>query len=84
MIVVGGEALVDLVDVDGALRPAPGGGPFNTAIALARLGVPVGFLACLSTDRYGRTLERELHDAGVDLRYLLRVPAPTPLAVVHT
>ena len=84
MIVVGGEALVDLVDVDGALRPAPGGGPFNTAIALARLGVPVGFLACLSTDRYGRTLERELHEAGVDLRYLLRVPAPTPLAVVHT
>jgi fructokinase len=84
VIVVGGEALVDLVDEGAVLRPSPGGGPFNTAIALARLGVPVGFLGCLSTDRYGRRLERELDDAGVDLRYLLRVPAPTPLAVVHT
>ena len=40
VIVVGGEALVDLVDEHGVLSPVPGGGPFNTAIALGRLGDP--------------------------------------------
>ena len=52
MIVVGGEALVDLVDERGVLRPIPGGGPFNTAIALGRLGVPVAYLGTLSKSLY--------------------------------
>ncbi|MDX6468867.1 MAG: fructokinase, partial [Gaiellaceae bacterium] len=56
MIVVGGEALVDLVDEHGTRRPVPGGGPFNTAIALGRLGVPVGYLGTLSKDDYGGVL----------------------------
>jgi fructokinase len=83
MIVVGGEALVDLVDEQGAVRPVPGGGPFNTAIALGRLGVPVAYLGSLSRDEYGGLLATALTDAGVDMSLVRRSPAPTPLAEVH-
>jgi fructokinase len=83
VIVVGGEALVDLVEERGLLRPVPGGGPFNTAIALGRLGVPVGFLGTLSHDDYGSLLGRLLIEAGVDMSLVRWSDAPTPLAVVH-
>jgi fructokinase len=84
VIAVAGEALIDLVAGDGVLRPFPGGGPFNTAVALGRLGVPVGFLGRLSLDHFGRALEEQLAASGVDRRYVLHGTAPTPLAVVHT
>jgi fructokinase len=83
LIVVAGEALIDLIEQDGALRAFPGGGPFNTAVALGRLGMPVGFLGRLSQDRFGRLLEDRLAESGVDRRYVLRSGAPTALAVVH-
>ena len=83
MIVVGGEALVDLVEDHGLLRPVPGGGPFNTAIALGRLGVPVAYLGTLSLDDYGMQLSRLLIAEGVDTALVRRSDAPTPLAVVH-
>ena len=66
MIVVAGEALIDLVDDDGVPRPVPGGGPFNTAIALGRLGIPVAYLGTLSRDDHGSLLARGLIEAGVD------------------
>jgi fructokinase len=83
MIVVVGEALIDLIDEHGRLAPHPGGGPFNTAVALGHLGAPVGFLGRLSRDRFGELLAARLAQANVDDRYLLRGPAPTPLAMVH-
>ena len=83
MIVVGGEALVDLVDEHGLLSPVPGGGPFNTAIALGRLGIPVAFLGTLSHDEYGGLLSRLLLEAGVDMSLVRWSDAPTPVAVVH-
>ena len=83
MIVVGGEALVDLVDEHGLLSPVPGGGPFNTAIALGRLGIPVAFLGTLSHDEYGGLLSRLLLEAGVDMSLVRWSEAPTPVAVVH-
>lgn len=83
MIVVGGEALVDLVDDHGLLTPVPGGGPFNTAIALGRLGIPVAYLGTLSRDDYGSLLGQRLTDAGVDMSLVRWSEAPTPLAVVH-
>lgn len=83
MIVVGGEALVDLVDEQGELRPVPGGGPFNTAIALGRLGVPVAYLGTLSNDEYGSVLAGLLVEAGADMSLVRWSDAPTPLAVVH-
>ena len=43
MILVCGESLVDLVAEGDVLRPHLGGGPFNVAVALGLLDVPVGF-----------------------------------------
>jgi fructokinase len=83
VIVVGGEALVDLVEAHGPLGPVPGGGPFNTAIALGRLGIPVAFLGTLSNDEYGALLARRLLEAGADMSLVRWSDAPTPLAVVH-
>jgi fructokinase len=83
VVVAAGEALVDLIEEDGLLRPFPGGGPFNTAVALGRLDVPVGFLGPISADRFGRLLEETLAGSGVDLRYVVRTDASTALAVVH-
>jgi fructokinase len=83
VIVVGGEALVDLVDDDGSRRPMPGGGPFNTAIALGRLDVSVGFLGSISRDAYGEMLAERLVDSGVDTSLVKRSDAPTARAFVH-
>src|SRR6266545_6107976 len=88
MIVVGGEALVDLVPesstVDGELGPLlplPGGGPYNVAITVGRLGGPVRFLSRLSTDGFGDALLRRLHLSGVDTSMVQRGAEPTTLAV---
>jgi fructokinase len=83
VIVTGGDALVDLVDDGGALRPFAGGGPFTTAIAFGRLDVPVGFLGPISRDHYGKMLSQQLVAAGVDTSLLHWSDAPTPRAVVH-
>ncbi|PRW63711.1 carbohydrate kinase family protein [Actinopolyspora mortivallis] len=89
MIIVGGEALVDLVPgqppAEGGLpplHPRLGGGPYNTAIALGRLGAPAGMFTRLSTDRFGRELLARLHAAGVDSTMVQIGPEPTTLAVV--
>ena len=55
MITVAGEALIDLiVDPAGHVDPRLGGGPFNAARAVARLGLSVAFLGRLSGDRFGQ------------------------------
>lgn len=84
MIVVGGEALIDIVPAgDGTRRPVPGGGPFNTARALARLGAPTSFLGRLSTDDYGVLLARDLEADGADLSLVSYGHEPTTLAVAE-
>jgi len=82
MITVAGEALIDLiVDADGRLDPRLGGGPFNVARAVARLGQPAAFLGRLSQDRFGRLQRADLDRHGV-LLPLEPADAPTTLAVV--
>ncbi|MFB9904522.1 carbohydrate kinase family protein [Allokutzneria oryzae] len=91
MIVVGGEALVDLVPspsgestVEGlpALLPRLGGGPYNVAVALGRLGSRVSFLSRVSTDFFGDALVGRLSESKVDTSLLARGAEPTTLAVV--
>src|SRR5437762_9511253 len=67
-------------DRDGTQRAAPGGGPFNTARALARLGVPAAFLGRLSTDRFGRELSDLLVADGASLELASVGPEPTTIA----
>lgn len=97
MIVVAGEALIDLVPSgtrtrreagDGhagsglpALLPRLGGGPYNTALALGRLGCRTAFCSRLSTDRFGEALLATLRSAGVDTHLVQRGPEPSTLAV---
>jgi fructokinase len=84
VIVVAGEALIDLVpDADGALRAHPGGGPFNTARTAARLGRWTSFLGRLSTDAFGRRLERMLAADGVALDAVVHTDDPTTLALAE-
>ncbi len=84
MIVVCGEALIDIVPAgDGSRRPVLGGGPFNTARALARLGAPTAFLGRLSTDGFGVMLARELAADGADLSLVSYGPESTTLAVAE-
>lgn len=80
-----GEGLVDLVPVaPGSLQdltPALGGGPFNVAIAAARLGGEVSFQSRLSTDGFGNSLVERLEQEGVDTSMVQRGQEPTTLAV---
>ncbi|MGW2339251.1 carbohydrate kinase family protein [Streptomyces sp. NPDC001661] len=87
MIVVAGEALIDLVPQDGTgdalapLLPARGGGPYNTAVALGRLGADVAFCSRVSTDAFGASLVDRLEKEGVAVGLVQRGPEPTTLAV---
>ena len=85
MILVSGEALIDLIpdpDREAAYHAVLGGSPFNVAIGLGRLGAPVGFVSRLSTDGNGDNLAAALTGAGVDLSLAARDPRPTVLAFV--
>ncbi|MFI8234279.1 carbohydrate kinase [Streptomyces sp. NPDC085900] len=85
MIVVAGEALIDLVPQGtgalAGLKPALGGGPYNTAVALGRLGSPTAFCSRTSLDAFGEALLDGLREAGVDVSAVQRGPEPTTLAV---
>ena len=84
MIVVCGEALIDVIhNGDGTQRTVPGGGPFNTARALARLGVPTAFLGHLSNDAFGRELADLLVSDGASLELSSVGSEPTTIAVAE-
>ncbi|MEU9973089.1 carbohydrate kinase [Streptomyces sp. NPDC051014] len=84
MIVVAGEALIDLVPQGAGalapLQPALGGGPYNTAVALGRLGSPTAFCSRASHDAFGEALLDGLRGAGVDVSLVERGTEPTTLA----
>lgn len=88
MIVCCGEALVDMVPFrDGsgqeAFKPCPGGSPYNTAIAVGRLGVPCAFLGKLSSDFFGGKLVSRLRENGVSDALVSRCARPSTLAFVE-
>jgi fructokinase len=64
-----------------ALRALPGGGPANTAVALARLGTPTRFLGRFSNDVFGTLFRDRLSASGVDLTGSVSAPEPSTLAV---
>ena len=78
-----GEVLIDLIPgVDGNRVAHVGGGPANTAKALARLGLDTYFIDGISTDEYGVAARRELLDDEVKLDLALTSEKPTCLATV--
>ncbi|HET9973450.1 MAG TPA: carbohydrate kinase [Streptosporangiaceae bacterium] len=83
MITVAGEALIDLiVDQAGRVDPRMGGGPFNVARAVARLGQPATFLGRLSGDRFGQLMRADLERNGVRIAVDAPSDEPTTLALV--
>lgn len=98
VILVGGEALVDLIPfklpgpynrqsdiVDLTAQcsePVLGGSPFNTAMGIGRLGVACGFAGRISRDGFGDAMVDRLRSSHVGLGFLLRDDRPSPLAFV--
>ena len=73
-----GEVLIDILPTG----PVVGGGPANTAKALARLGHTVDFIDGISTDAYGISARKELERDGVGLALSLTSDKPTCTATV--
>ena len=73
-----GEVLIDILPSG----PVVGGGPANTAKALARLGHDVHFIDGISTDAYGQSARAELLRDGVNLDLALASDKPTCTATV--
>lgn len=62
-----------------------GGGPVATAIAaVARLGVPAGFIGTYGSDRLGEIKLRTLTECGIDVSRTVRRPTPeNEIVLVH-
>ena len=73
-----GEVLIDILPSG----PVVGGGPANTAKALARLGHDVHFIDGISTDAYGEMSRDELVTDEVKLDLAKSSDLPTALAIV--
>ena len=79
---VAGEVLIDLIPEGADRKPVVGGGPANTAKALAKLGIDTQFIDGISNDKYGQMAKRELVTSGVKLDYVNYSDKPTCLAIV--
>ena len=73
-----GEVLIEILPTG----PVVGGGPANTAKALARLGHEVDFIDGISTDAFGVSARKELERDGVGLSLALSSDKPTSTATV--
>ncbi|MEN4396727.1 carbohydrate kinase family protein [Mycolicibacterium senegalense] len=63
-----GEALIDIVESDGAvIGEYVGGSPLNVAVGLSRLGRGVDFLTHIAEDDHGKRIVEYVEDSGVQL-----------------
>jgi fructokinase len=77
-----GEVLIDLIPNADQYLAIVGGGPANTAKALAKLGVKTHFIDGISNDEYGQIAKAELISANVLLDYAQYSSKPTCTAKV--
>jgi sugar/nucleoside kinase (ribokinase family) len=90
-VIVVGDANVDLVirlpdPKTDLMQPVPqlfgGGSAANTAVALARLGVPTAFSGAVGDDGYGRYVHDDLKNEGIDSSRLITIAdAFTPMVI---
>jgi fructokinase len=84
MIVVIGEALIDLIEdksTAGRYQAVVGGANANVAIALARAGAKQQLLARISSDAFGQKIRKRLVDNLVGLDYAIAAKEPTSVAI---
>jgi fructokinase len=77
-----GEVLIDLIPDESKHVAVVGGGPANTAKALANLGVKTHFIDGISNDEYGQIAKSELLSANALLDYAQYSNKPTCTAKV--
>lgn len=87
LLVCLGEILFDFLPTESHGDPThfrlqPGGGPYNVAVGLARLGQPTAFVGKVGADYFGRRLRRAVRAEGIDERWLRSAAAPSTLAFV--
>lgn len=85
MIICCGEALIDMVrslvpGYNESFIPLPGGSPYNTAISIGRMGVPIKFLGRISTDFMGEILLKRLLESHVGDDLIIRCGENSTLA----
>ncbi len=84
MIISLGEALIDFISVEGLqFNGFPGGSPFNTAVAVSRLGTPSKFLGRISRDMFGNQLVEYLEENSVETDLIRRTGDKTTLSFVQ-
>lgn len=86
VFVAAGEALTDMIVADAAgeqWHSKVGGSTWNVARAMARLGVPTAFAGAISEDVFGDALWDASAAAGLDLRFVQRLPKSPLLAMVY-
>ena len=84
VIVVAGEALVDLVVTGEQIVATPGGAPYNVARGCARLGVADGAAGdAVRPTASAQRLAAGLAESGVSTSLLQRTDRPTTLAVAE-
>src|SRR5215471_19442465 len=79
-VLVGGEALFDLISMNpGAglgrsttFQKRPGGSPFNIAVGIGRLGVPVSFVGKVGVDQFGEALVTFLRNESIEVTNVVR------------
>ena len=82
MIVVIGEALIDLISKEsGNYQAVVGGANANVALALAVRGEKQAFLGRISSDGFGQQIRNHLSSHGVNLDYSIAAKEQTTLAV---
>lgn len=82
MIVVIGEALIDLISEEsGKYQAVVGGANANVAQALAVRGEKQVFLGRISSDGFGQQIRNHLSSNGVNLEYSIDAKEQTTLAV---
>ncbi len=79
---VAGEVLIDLIPNEDQYFAVVGGGPANTAKALANLGVKTHLIDGISTDNFGQMAKAELLSANVLLDYAKYSTKPTCTAKI--
>jgi len=95
LIVLGSVNADHVLQVDGFPRPGetvlghgyqvlPGGKGANQAVAAARLGADIGFIACVGEDDFGKRIVAAFEDDGMDTRSVMIVQGmPTGIALIQ-
>jgi fructokinase len=84
MVISLGEALIDFVSQKSlSFDGFPGGSPYNTAIAVSRLGTECQFLGRVSKDLFGEQLLNYLKENSVGTDLIVRTADKTTLSFVQ-